>query len=295
PGGTGGISPDNRVSVVDLTATPPRIVQSLTAGMGATSVRVSPDGTLALIANRAAGTVSVFAVKDKRLTAAGTVEFGSPKGGASGVALSKDGRTALVSRDSDDAVSVLHIDGAKVTVDPRVISAGVRPYAVDVNAAGTLAVVGAVGRGDGDVDTVSLIDLTATPYRTVETVAVPNGPEGLKLSPDGAYLAVGSQDGTPKAPHTTFWHEHGTLSLFAVGGDTGHGIAPEQHHLRLVTQAPVGGWSQGIAFARDGRTILVQSMAAHEIEVFGWDGTTLTPRAPIPVQGGAAAIRTSWP
>jgi DNA-binding beta-propeller fold protein YncE len=41
------------------------------AGLGATQVRVSPDGTLALIANRAEGTVSIFTVKDKQLTPAG--------------------------------------------------------------------------------------------------------------------------------------------------------------------------------------------------------------------------------
>lgn len=63
------------------------------------------------MANRAAGTVSVFAVADKRLAPAGTVDFGSPKGGASGLVFLPDGKTALVSRDFDSRVSVLHLDG----------------------------------------------------------------------------------------------------------------------------------------------------------------------------------------
>ena len=60
PQGPNGISPDDRVSVIDLTTSPPKIVQSLTSGLGATMVRLSPDGALALIANRAEGTVSIL-------------------------------------------------------------------------------------------------------------------------------------------------------------------------------------------------------------------------------------------
>ena len=37
-------APDDRVSVIDLTSNPPKIVQSLTSGLGATEVRVSPNG-----------------------------------------------------------------------------------------------------------------------------------------------------------------------------------------------------------------------------------------------------------
>jgi hypothetical protein len=40
---------------------------------------MSPDGTLALIAGRAEGTVSVFSVKDKRLTSVGKDDTGNPK------------------------------------------------------------------------------------------------------------------------------------------------------------------------------------------------------------------------
>ena len=98
PAGKNGISADDRVSVLDLTARPPRIVQSLTAGLGATTVRVAPDGTLALIVNRTAGTLSIYAVRDKRLTPAGTLDLGNKAALPSGLAFLHDGRTALLSR-----------------------------------------------------------------------------------------------------------------------------------------------------------------------------------------------------
>ena len=83
-----GIAPDDRVSVIDLTSKPPKITQSLTAGLGATTVRLSPDGKLALVANRTEGTVSVFSVADKTLTAVGKVDLGNKASLPSGIVFS---------------------------------------------------------------------------------------------------------------------------------------------------------------------------------------------------------------
>ena len=280
-----GIAPDNRVSVLDLIASPPRVVQSLTAGLGATTVRVTPDGTRALIADRTAGSVSVFTIRDKRLAPAGTLEIG--KGTLpSGLAILKDGRTVLLSRFGDNMVSVLHLDGTALTMAKRPITTGVAPYTLDVNAAGTFAAVSNMGRGDGDVDTVSLIDLTQTPPRTVDTVAVPSGPEPLKFSPDGAFLAVGAQMGSNKLASDPFHHDHGVVTMFAVADG----------HLRKVAEAPVGPWAEGAAFSRDGRTLLIQNMGDDTISVFRWDGKSLTPLAPLRIEGaGPESFGAAWP
>jgi len=280
-----GIAPDNRVTVFDLSISPSRIVQSLTAGMGATQVRVSPNGTLALIANRAEGSISVFTVKDKRLTEAGKVKTGDDKSLPSAVAFVDD-RTALLTRSGDNMVNVLHIDGTTVTVDPRPITTGVGPYTMDINAAHTLAAVSNMGRGDGDVDSVSLIDLQSKPYRTVGTFGVPSGPEPLKFSPDGRYLAIGAQNGTTKPPSHPFHHDSGLLGLYAVEGQT----------LRKVAEAPIGGWVEAAAFSRDGRMVLIQSMADRTVEVLHWDGKALARGKDLPIQGaGPASFATAWP
>ena len=183
-------------------------------------------------------------------------------------------------------VSVLNIDGSNVTVDPRPLTTGMAPYTMDVNGAGTLAVVSNMGRGDGDQDSVSLIDLTSTPFRVVETVGVPSSPEPLKLSPDGKFLAVGAENGTTKPPSHPFHHDKGLLTMFAVEGKT----------LRKLDQAPIGPWNEAIAFSRDGHTILVQSMADREINVFRWNGRKLTPGKSLVIKdAGPESFATAWP
>ncbi|MDR3529492.1 MAG: hypothetical protein P4L90_02885 [Rhodopila sp.] len=282
---TGGISPDDRVSVFDLTSSPPKVVQSLTSGLGATQVRVSPDGTLALIANRAEGTVSVFTVKDKRLTPAGKVDTGNPKSLPSAVVFVDD-KNALLTRGGDNMVSVLHIDGSNVTIDPRPITTAVGPYTMDINAAHTLAAVSNMGRGDGDQDSVSLIDLKSKPYRTVGTFGVPSGPEPLKFSPDGRFLAVGAQYGSTKPSSHPFHHDNGLLGLYAVDGQTLHKVA----------EAPIGAWAEAVAFSRDGKTVLIQSMQDRTIEVFRWNGKKLSRGAVLLIKGaGPESFATAWP
>jgi DNA-binding beta-propeller fold protein YncE len=282
---SGGISPDDRVAVFDLTANPPKVTQNLTAGLGATQVRVSPNGTLALIANRAEGTVSVFTVKDKQLTAVGKVDTGNPKSLASAVVFVDD-KNALLTRGGDNMVNILHIDGSNVTLDPRPITTGLAPYTMDINAAHTLAAVSNMGRGDGDEDSVSLIDLKSKPYRVVGTFGVLSGPEPMKFSPDGRFLAIGSENGSTKPADNPFHSDHGLLGLYAVEGQT----------LRKITQAPTGAWIEAVAFARDGKTVLVQGMQDRKIEVFRWDGKTLTRGKSLAVDGaGPESFATAWP
>jgi DNA-binding beta-propeller fold protein YncE len=250
---------------------------------------------MALVANRFEGTISIFAIDGMHLEPAGKFALDNPKSQPVGIVFSHDGSFILVSRLGDHMVSLVHVAGGKLSLDPRPITTGVSPDTMDTNPAGTLAVVSNVGRSDGDVDTVSLIDLTAQPPRTIDTIGVPNGPEAVKFSPDGKYLAVNAINGTLKPAGTPFFNAGGVLSLYAVEKAPARGLTSAGTRLRKLAEASDGGWTQGVAFSRDGRLILVQNMREHEIQVFRWHGGKLIPGVKIPVPGGPAAIATPWP
>ena len=278
--------PDSRLSVVDLKATPPAVIATLEAGKGAAGVSINRQGTLALVANRAEGTVSVFTIQGKVVTPAGLVRLGDDKSGPCHVVFTPDGKTALVTRDGDSMISILSVDGAKVEYTKRDLSAGLRPYGIDISADGSVAVVANIGRGNGDNDTVSVVDLRANPIRVVETVTVGQTPEGIMLSPDGKLCAVQVMNGSNKPRESPFYNANGKLLLYRVEGT----------RLVPVAAAWVGRWSQGIAFSADSRTILVQNMVEKDIHVFRWDGTTLQDTGQrIKTNGGPAGIRTARP
>jgi DNA-binding beta-propeller fold protein YncE len=276
--------PDNRLSVVDLRASPPAVIATLEAGKGAAGVSINRQGTLALVANRAEGTVSVFTIQGKTVAPAALVRVADDKSGPSHVAFTPDGKTALLTRDGDSMISILAVDGTKVEYTKRDLSAGLRPYGLDISADGSVAVVANIGRGGGDNDTVSVIDLRATPIRVVETVTVGQTPEGIILSPDGKLCAVQVMNGSNKPRESPFHAANGKLLLYLVEGT----------RLVPVAAAWVGHWSQGIAFSADSRTILVQNMVEKDIQVFRWDGSTLQDTGQrIKTNGGPAGIRTT--
>src|SRR3954453_8396288 len=106
--------PDDKLSVIDLKSSPPKVLATLQAGAGAAGVSINRTATLALVANRSEGTVSVFTINGNTLTPAGKIALGEGKSGPSHAVFSRDGTTALVTRDVDSRISILSVDGAKV-------------------------------------------------------------------------------------------------------------------------------------------------------------------------------------
>jgi DNA-binding beta-propeller fold protein YncE len=279
-------TPNNQVSVIDLKASPPRVLATLEAGRGAAGVSINRQGTLALVSNMADGTVSIFTIQGKTVTPAGTLEVGGAKAGGGMVAFTPDGKTALVSRQNDNRVSVLSVDGNKVEYTKRDMIAGVRPIVLDVASNGAFAVVGNLAGGaTGDADSVVLMDLTAKPPRVVDVIGVRGATaEGLKISPDSSVVAVVVHNGSNRPKESPFYNDGGKLVIVRVNGPA----------LSRVAEAPIGHWSQGVAWAPDGKTILVGNMVQKDYWVFQWDGTALRDTTQrVKVNGGPAAIRTA--
>ena len=272
---------DNKLSVIDLKADPPAVIATLDAGMGAAGVSFNPGGTLALVANRDEGTVSIFKVSGKTVTSAGKLPLGDAKSGPCHVAFLPDGKRALVTRDGDHRVSVLAIDGDSVTDTKKVMAGALRPYSIEVSPKGDIAVFGDAGGGQGDVDLVSVIDLKA--MRVVNHVPVGQTPEAVYMSADGGYVAVTVMNGSNRPSSHPAFNDHGLVKVYRVEGT----------NLTPVAEAKVGHWCQGAAWSRDGKTLAVQCMVEKELELFAFDGQSLRRTGELKLSGGPAGIRVS--
>jgi DNA-binding beta-propeller fold protein YncE len=276
--------PDNRLSVIDLTASPPVVIATLETGAAPAGLSINRKGDLALVANRSEGTVSIFTISGKTVTPAGKVTVADAKSGTSHVAISPDGTMALVSRDGDHMISVLTIEGSKVELAKRDMRAGIRPYGLDISSRGDIAVVANIGvSGSGDADTISVIDLKAKPARVIDTITVGHTPEGIKMSPDGSLVGVVVMNGSNQPKNSPFFADAGKLVVFKVDGQK----------LTKAAEAPIGHWSQGVVFSADNKTVLVTNMVEENVQSFSWDGTKLAEIGTIKLKGGGAAIRTA--
>jgi DNA-binding beta-propeller fold protein YncE len=274
--------PDDAVTVIDLRASPPAVVATLHAGRQPSGVSINGAGTLALVANRADGTVSVFTIAGTTVTAAGTMDLGAKDSGPSHVVFTPDGSRALVTRNNDSLVSVLAVRGTSVSYAKQDVVAGLKPYGIDVTPKGDVAIVANIGAGTtGGADTLSVIDLAATGPRAVDHVSVGPIPEGIAISPDGRYVAVTVMDGSNLPPASPFHRDSGVLKILRLDGTS----------LRPVTDAKIGQWCQGVAWHPDGRSLLVGCMVERAIRTFRFDGTRLTPGPAISVGGGPAGLR----
>jgi DNA-binding beta-propeller fold protein YncE len=181
---------------------------------------------------------------------------------------------------------VLSIEGSKVEYTKRDMVPSLRPIVLDIASTGTYAVVGSLAGGaTGDSDVVTLMDLTARPPRVVDAVGVTGSTaEGLKISPDGSVVAVVVHNGSNRAKDSPFFNDAGKLLIVRVANK----------RLTRVAEAPIGHWSQGVAWTPDGKTLLVGNMVEKDYWVFSWDGSTLKDTGGrVKVNGGPVAIRTA--
>jgi DNA-binding beta-propeller fold protein YncE len=298
---------DDRVTVIDLTALKPslvgrltkavglakntkdpapRVLATLKAGKGPAGIAINKAGTLALVANRGEGTVSVFTINGKTVAEAGKVRVGELNSSPSAIAIFPDGKGALVTLGFDNKIKVLSIDGSKVDVAPREIRAGLRPNGIEIAPKGEVAVVANGGMANGDADTISVIDLKLEPPRVVNTYTVGQTPEGLAFSPDGKFVAVVVINGTNRpAP---FNYGNSLLQVWARNGT----------QLTKTGELALGQWCQGVAWSANSRTLLVQCMVDEEISVIRFSGLTgksLQKMGAIKTKGGPAGIRTVAP
>jgi len=293
----GKVVTNDTASVIDL-AVPanPRVIQTIHTGLQPSGVSISPNGRLALIANFADDSISVFTISGMKLTAVGTVKLPTGSGPAD-VVFTPDGKTAVAVGRTDSQLMVLSVNGSQVTYTNRTFSPGINPYGavvthngkyiINTNLGGALAAPGSTSeQHKHQPGTVSVSDIATGKLVTSQEVG--DTPEHVVMSGDGKYIAVVLVNGSAVVPTDPKWNKVlSLLKIYKVG---------EDGTLTLAGSAETGNLCQGATFSRDNKTILQQCAGDRDIEVFHYDGTTLTrdKAATISVGARPGSIATAY-
>jgi DNA-binding beta-propeller fold protein YncE len=279
--------PDDRLFVIDLTARPPAVIDTLHIGKQPSGMAISPDGKLALVANRADGTVSVLSIDGKAVKQIGSVSVGSAADSVSAVAITPDGKRALAAKAGGNAVALLTIDGDKVTYDKRDLPTGLFPYNVVISPDGKIALTadnGNHGASDGNAKSIGVIDLTADPVRVINHVTVGDSPEGLAISPKGTIAVSIEARGSNQPTSSWFYHKGGAVSVMKIDGTK----------VQKIDEITVGQLPEGVVFSADGSHIYVGNFLDSDLSVLTVQGETVTdtgknftlPGQPASMRGG---------
>ena len=134
------------------------------------------------------------------------------------------------------------------------------------------------------IGTVTVVDMKTNTI--VNTIDVGPTPEHLVLSPDGKYMEVTVVNVSSSRPTAPGYNTFGLLKVFKVDGAT----------LTQVAETQTGRWGQGATWSRDGKVILLQGAIDKSIEVYRFDGHSLTrdPAATLSMPGRPGAIATRY-
>lgn len=266
---SGATVPADIVTVIDLAhPAAARVLQTLHAGSGASGVAINPAGTVALVANAADDSVSVFTISNKVLAPAGTIPLDAGSKPVD-LAFSPDGASAFVVTQIANAMVRLAVDGTRVTRSGAPIPLGVQPYSLSVDRRGAFGFVtnlsgrAATAAAGPKMGTIAVVDLHAG--RMIGQVDAGNTPEHAGLSPSGRYLQVTLINGSNAAQTSPDFNPHGRLLIYRVRGPK----------LSRLASVETGRWCQGSAWSDDEKLVLLQCGAAKQIEAYRFDGRTL--------------------
>ncbi len=275
--------PDNKIYVIDLKAKPAQLAATITGAMQPSGLSINPVGNLALVANRADKSLTELSVNGTDVKVIDTIPMGDE---VSQVVFTPDGKHALASKSAANKVALLDVDGDKVTYTKRDLLVGLFPYNLVVAPNGSIALTadnGNNGTSDGNVDTVSVIDLTAQPPRVIDHVTVPDSPEGLAFSPKGNVAVTAVALGSNHGKQDFYYHPHGAVTVLQVDGKK----------VTRLNDIEVGGLPEAVCFTPDGRYIFVGNYIDQDFSILRVDGTKVTDtgkRFKVPGHPGSARM-----
>ena len=257
--------PDNRLWVIDLTTSPPKLIDTVLVGMQPSGLSINKAGNLALIANRADNSVSVLRITGKKVELIDTVVIGES---VSHVRFTPDGKRALAAKFPGHKIAFLDVNGEKVSYNKQDVPAGLWPYNVDVTPDGKLALTadnGNSGAADGHVDTVSVIDIEASPPRVIDKIVVGDAPEGLAISPTGKMAVAVLLKGSNSAKTAPFYNRNASVVALKIDGKK----------VTRSNEVEVRGLPEGAVFSQDGRYLYVGNFIDQDISILRVEGDQL--------------------
>jgi DNA-binding beta-propeller fold protein YncE len=272
------MKPATRIHVIDLSGEKPTAIGEVDGGqLMPSGIGISPDGTMALVANRKGKNLTVLKIEGKEVTKTGTVDLGIGEGTnqPAAVTFTPDGRRALVVlHDTAGKIVVVDIgENGEVTHDPsKDMEVGSWVYNVKITPDGKLALTcdiggGSGGKPDGVEDTVSVIDLTVEPPKVIAQVKVGDAPEGLSISPDGKMAVVGLLNGSNSAHDAAFYHAKGRVVSLSIDSDAKKVV--------VGNSMEVGGLPEGIQFGPDGKYVYVGNFLTSDVSILAVEGSSL--------------------
>jgi DNA-binding beta-propeller fold protein YncE len=277
--------PDDRLFVIDLTTHPPKVIETLHIGKQPSGMAIAPDGNLALVADRAAGTLSVLSIAGKTVKEIGTVTIGKPSDSVSAVAIAPDGKRALVAKAGANEVALVTIDGDTVTYTKRDLPTGIFPYNVVISPDGKIALTadnGNRGTSDGNADSIGVIDLAANPPRVINHITVGDSPEGLAISPKGNIAVSVEARGSNKPTSIWYYHKGGAVSVLKIDGT----------RVTKIGEVTVGQLPEGAAFSADGSHIYVGNFLDSDLSILKVDGDRVSDIGTLKLPGQPASMRS---
>jgi DNA-binding beta-propeller fold protein YncE len=239
--------PDDRIWVIDMKANPPKLAGTVKGGKQPSGLSISPSGNMALVANREDKSITVLSINGTDVKVTDTIPMGDS---VAHVAISPDGTRALAVKFPAHKAALLEIADGKVTYNKYDIATGLWPYNVDFTPDGKLAMTadnGGAGSADGNIDTISVIDMQANPPRVIDKVAVGDGPEGFAISPAGGLAATALLRGSNASKKAFFYNKNGSTVLLRIDGNK----------VTKLKEVEVGGLPEPVAFTPDGKYLYV--------------------------------------
>ncbi len=258
--------PGSDIFVIDLKANPPVLISTVKGGRQPSGMAINRAGNLALVTNRADNSISVLSIRGKEVKVVDTVAMGEQ---VSAVAFTPDGKRALAAKNVNNKAALLQVDGEKVTYAKYDMLVGLFPYNLGITPNGKLALTannGNSGAADGNVDTVGVIDLEATPPRVIDQVVVGDGPEGFAISPTGEIAVAILLRGSNAAKSAFFYNRNGSVAVLKIDGKK----------VTKVGEVEVRGLPEGAVFSPDGKYLYVGNYMDDDISILKVDGTTVT-------------------